>query len=80
MSCKSAAGWEQRGDGPTAPMRCVSWEWGGQIRMRRTVHVEEDDDAWQQQLQLPLDDGTLVLPGAPDVAPADGEQEGRRSG
>ena len=31
-------------------------------------------DARQQQLQLPLDDGTLVLPGAPDVAPADGEE------
>ena len=34
----------------------------------RTVHVQEDYDTWQQQLQLPLDDGALVLPRAPDVA------------
>ena len=34
----------------------------------RTVHVQEDYDTWQQQLELPLDDGALVLPRAPDVA------------
>ena len=34
----------------------------------RTVHVQEDHDTRQQQLQLPLDDGALVLPRAPDVA------------
>ena len=42
----------------------VGWEGRG----RRTVHVQEDHDARQQQLQLPLDDGTLVLPRAPHVA------------
>ena len=31
------------------------------------VDVEEDADAGQQQLQLPLDDGHLVLPRRPDV-------------
>jgi len=45
--------------------------WGGKGRntgRRRTVHVQEDHDTWQQQLQLPLDDGALVLPRAPDMA------------
>ena len=42
----------------------VGWEGRG----RRTVHVEEDHHARQQQLQLPLDDGALVLPRAPDMA------------
>ena len=42
---------------------------GGTCRgRRRTVHVQEDYDTRQQQLQLPLDDGALVLPRAPDVA------------
>ena len=47
---------------------------GGRGSRPRTVDVQEDHDARQQQLKLPLDDGTLVLPGAPDVAPADGEE------
>ncbi len=38
------------------------------IGRRRTVHVQEDYDTWQEQLQLPLDDGALVLPCAPDMA------------
>jgi len=36
--------------------------------MHCTVHVEEDHNARQQQLQLPLDDSALVLTRAPDVA------------
>jgi hypothetical protein len=35
---------------------------------RLTVHIQEDHDTWQEQLQLPLDDSALVLPRAPDMA------------
>ena len=31
------------------------------------VNVEEDGDLWQQQAELPLDGGALVLTCAPDV-------------
>ena len=37
-------------------------------RCGRTVHVQEDHNARQEQLKLPLDDSALVLPRAPDVA------------
>ena len=33
----------------------------------QVVHVEEDGDAREQQAELPLDGGALVLPRAPDV-------------
>ena len=50
---------------------------GGGGRGRVTVHVQEDHDAGEQQLELALDDGALILAGAPDVAPAESEVGGR---
>ena len=40
-----------------------------EARHTEVINVEEHDDARKQQLQLALDDGALILPGAPNVAP-----------
>ena len=39
-------------------------------RVRAHINVEEHRRVWHKVLQLALDDGALVLAGAPNVAPA----------
>eukprot|EP00964_Phaeocystis_antarctica_P092391 scaffold59434_cov72-Phaeocystis_antarctica.AAC.2 len=40
-----------------------------ETRHAEVVNVKEHNNARKQQLQLALDDGALILPGAPNVAP-----------
>ena len=68
MSCKSAAAGAERDLRWTQVGKRGGGKGEEHVGRGRTVHVQEDYDTWQQQLQLPLDDGALVLPRAPDVA------------